>query len=117
MRTEGIGLLINYQYCTGCHSCEVACRKKNDIPLGKWGIKINEVGPFKLDEDPDHTTWEFDYVPVPTSLCDLCADRLGQGLKPVCEVDCQALVIEHGPLEELAKRARELGSKTAVYLP
>ncbi|MCI8468596.1 MAG: oxidoreductase [Eggerthellaceae bacterium] len=117
MQTEGIGLLINYQYCTGCHSCEVACRKKNDIPLGKWGIKLNEVGPFKLDEDPDHTTWEFDYVPVPTSLCDLCEDRLAQGLKPVCEIDCQALVIEHGTLEELAARARELGPKTAIYLP
>ena len=115
--SKDFALLVDYKYCSGCHSCEVACRKKNGIPLGKWGIKINEVGPFKLDEDPDHTTWELDYVPVPTSLCDLCADRLDQGLKPVCEVDCQALVIEHGTLEELAKRALELGPKTAIYLP
>ncbi|HBT95151.1 MAG TPA: oxidoreductase, partial [Coriobacteriia bacterium] len=22
------GILINYEYCTGCHSCEVACRNE-----------------------------------------------------------------------------------------
>ncbi len=117
MAKEGYGMLINYQYCTGCHSCEVACRKKNDIPLGEWGIKLNEIGPFKIDDDPDHTKWEFDYVAVPTSLCDLCEDRLDQGLKPVCVIDCQALVMEVAPVEDLAKRMLELGSKTAIYLP
>ena len=117
MTKEGYGMLINYQYCTGCHSCEVACRKKNDIPLGEWGIKLNEMGPWKIDHDPDHTTWEFDYVPVPMSLCDLCEDRLDQGMKPVCQVDCQALVIEVAPVAELAQRMIELGPKTAIYLP
>jgi len=110
------GLLINYKYCSGCHSCEVACRKHKNIPLGKWGIKINEVGPWKWDEDPDHTTWEYFYIPAPTTACDLCADRLELGLKPVCEVNCQALVIEHGTLEELAARAAELGDQTAIYV-
>ena len=117
MSAEGYGLLVNFQYCTGCHSCEVACRKEKDIPLGKWGIKLAEMGPWAIDDDPDHKKWEFDYVPVPTSLCDLCSERLGQGLKPVCVVDCQALVLEVAPVEELAKRASELGHKTAVYIP
>ncbi len=30
--TEGI--LINYEYCTGCHSCEVACKKRLGSPKG-----------------------------------------------------------------------------------
>ena len=29
--TEGI--LINYEYCTGCHSCEVACKKLSLIHI------------------------------------------------------------------------------------
>ena len=110
-------LLVNYEYCTGCHSCEVACRKEHDIPLGQWGIKLSQIGPWAIDEDPDHARWEFLYVPAPTSLCDLCAERVGKGLKPACVVDCQALVLESGPLDEMAARARELGSKVAVYLP
>lgn len=117
MAAEGYGMLIDFQYCTGCHSCEVACCKEKNIPQGQWGIKIAEIGPWQIDANPDHAKWEFDYVPVPTSQCDLCAERLEQGRKPACVVDCQALVMEVGPVEELAKRALELGPKTAIYVP
>ena len=36
------GLLINYDYCTGCHSCEVACQQEHDFPEDKCGIKVTE---------------------------------------------------------------------------
>jgi Fe-S-cluster-containing dehydrogenase component len=36
------GLLINYDYCTGCHSCEVACQQEHDFPAGKNGIMVTE---------------------------------------------------------------------------
>lgn len=107
------GLLINYDYCTGCHSCEVACKKSHDIPLGKWGIKLTEIGPFEVEEGK----WEWDYVPVPTDLCDLCADRVAEGRDPSCVHHCLALCMEYGPLEELAKRAAELGRKTTIFVP
>ena len=29
------GILVDYQYCTGCYSCEVACKSKLDLPLGQ----------------------------------------------------------------------------------
>jgi len=38
------GLLIDTEYCTGCHSCEVACKNEHHIPRGQWGIKLTEVG-------------------------------------------------------------------------
>ena len=31
------GILVDYQYCTGCYSCEVACQSELDLPLGQWG--------------------------------------------------------------------------------
>ena len=37
------GLLIDYEYCTGCHTCEVACKQEHNYPVGKWGIKVNEI--------------------------------------------------------------------------
>ena len=64
-------LLINYEYCTGCHSCEIACRNELGLGLGEWGIKLEQVGPFQIDE----RTWNFDYAPILTTLCmDLLAE-------------------------------------------
>ena len=74
------GLLIDYDYCTGCHSCEVACRKALDLGSGQFGIKILQDGPREL---PDGK-WEFNFLPMPTSLCDLCAERTGEGKPPAC---------------------------------
>lgn len=105
------GLLINYEYCTGCHSCEIACRNERKIDLGKWGIKMTEVGPFQLEE----RKWEWLYAPIPTSLCDLCEDRVAEGKKPACVHHCLASCIEYISLEDIAKRADSLDSKTYVF--
>ena len=41
------GILINYEYCTGCHSCEVACRNERGLAAGEYGIKLTEVVPYE----------------------------------------------------------------------
>ena len=41
------GILVNYEYCTNCHSCEVACKKYLELSKGGFGIKVSEVGPFE----------------------------------------------------------------------
>jgi Fe-S-cluster-containing dehydrogenase component len=107
------GLLINYGWCTGCHSCEIACRNANGIPLEQWGIKLTQVGPWKL---PDGRT-EWNYIPVPTSLCTLCSSRVAEGKKPACVHNCLAQCLEYGPIEELTKRMAEIGSKVNLVLP
>ena len=30
-------ILIDYDYCTGCHTCEVACQQEHDYPAGTRG--------------------------------------------------------------------------------
>ena len=45
------GILINYEYCTGCHSCEIACQNERGLPGDQWGIKVLELGPIKLLEE------------------------------------------------------------------
>ena len=106
------GLLINYEYCTGCHSCEIACRNELGLGLGLWGIKMTEVGPFQIDAEED--TWNWDYAPILTSLCNLCADRVAAGQDPACAHHCLANCIEYGTIEDLAKRAEEMQGK--VYI-
>jgi len=107
------GLLIDTEYCTGCHSCEVACKNEHHIPRGQWGIKLTEVGPWKLPGDK----WEWNYVAVPTSLCDLCEDRVSKGEDPTCVHHCLGKCMEYGPLEELAKKMAEKGNKAVLFAP
>ena len=107
------GLMFDNEYCTGCHSCELACRNHLDLPLGQWGIKLLEMGPWrKLDG-----RWEGKYVPVPTTYCDLCADRVERGLVPSCVQTCQAKVLYYGTIEECAKKLAEKGKKAAIFIP
>jgi len=106
------GLLIDYYYCTGCHSCEIACKNEHDLPVGKWGIKIYEVGPWLIGPDQ----WEYDYIPIPTSLCDLCEDRVAKGKKPSCVHHCLAQVIEYGHVEELGQKVKDK-RKPVIYAP
>jgi Fe-S-cluster-containing dehydrogenase component len=95
------GLLIDYEFCTGCHTCEVACKNEHGFPVGQWGIKILQDGPRKMLDGK----WEYDYLPVPTSLCDLCEDRVGQGKLPTCVHHCQPDVMKYGSVEDLSKIA------------
>lgn len=103
-------LLINYEYCTGCHSCEIACRNELGLGLGEWGIKLEQIGPFQIDD----RTWNFDYAPILTSLCNFCEDRVAAGKDPSCAHHCLALCIEYGTIEELAKKAEEAQGKTYI---
>lgn len=107
------GLLIDYEYCTGCHSCEVACKNELKLPRGKWGIKLTEVGPFQTVGEK----WEWDYIAVPTDLCDLCKDRVEKGEKPSCVHHCLGQAMEYGPVEELAKKMAEKGKKVMMFIP
>lgn len=93
------GLFINYDFCTGCHSCEIACRRALGLGEGEFGIKLLQDGPR---QNPDGS-WEYTYLPLPTHLCDLCATRTQEGRLPMCVHHCQARVMEYGPCDELVK--------------
>lgn len=108
------GIMIDNEYCTGCHSCEIACRNERGLPLGQWGVKLLELGPWKR---LDGKHWEHRYVPVLTSDCDLCAGRTGRGERPSCVLHCLASVMEYGTLEELARKMEEKGRMASVFIP
>jgi anaerobic dimethyl sulfoxide reductase subunit B (iron-sulfur subunit) len=94
------GLLIDYEYCTNCGSCVVSCKEEHGYPVGQWGIKLHGDGPWPIDE----RSWNWNWYPLPTDLCDLCADRVAGGREPICAHHCLANIISYGPIEELAKK-------------
>ena len=96
--SKDFALLVDYKYCSGCHSCEIACKNEHDFPIGVNGIKVLEMEPMKIGEG-FHDAWDWIYLPVPTSLCDKCAERLAEGEKPTCVKHCQSFCLEYGPLD------------------
>jgi anaerobic dimethyl sulfoxide reductase subunit B (iron-sulfur subunit) len=105
------GLLIDYEYCTGCHACEMACKAEKGLTPDQWGIKLALNGPWKLEDDK----WEYNYIPIPTTRCDLCASTVAAGKPPACVHHCQSLVIDYGPVEELAKKMTK--RQMVLYTP
>ena len=62
------GILVDMNYCTGCHACEVACKQENQFPVGICGIKIHEL---MMEEGLNTDRVHFDYYPhfTPTAIC------------------------------------------------
>ncbi|MBQ9002060.1 MAG: oxidoreductase [Eggerthellaceae bacterium] len=107
-------ILVNHEYCTGCHACEVACRRELGLGKGEFGIKLTEVGPFKYeDRDDGPDKWEWTWLPALTKACDMCAERTAQGKMPACVQTCQAWCLYYGEVEDLAKKM-EGGSRWAL---
>ena len=92
------GMLIDYENCTGCHACEMACAQEYGHNSLAAGITVNKVGPLKISAK----RWQIDYVPVPTAKCIACAGRVAAGKRPTCEKHCQSQVIRVGDYAELA---------------
>ena len=108
------GILINYDYCTGCHSCEVACKKVLELPKGEFGIKLGEVGPYEYTGKTGADRWEFTYLPIVTKACDMCEDRVAKGKIPMCVQHCQAWCMYFGEVEDLVKKV-EPGTRCALF--
>jgi Fe-S-cluster-containing dehydrogenase component len=107
-RKPAYGLLIDYEYCTGCHTCTLACCQEYGWEPGLSGIKVLE----QVQTLPKGKTY-LTYLPFPTELCVLCTPRTKKGLRPACVQHCMAQVIQWGRLEDLAK---ELGKKPRMVL-
>ncbi len=96
--TPEFGLLIDYEYCTGCHACEVACAQEFHRPSGiTKGIVVLEV-----EQNLSKKKGYLAYIPFPTEQCVLCAHLTKDGGEPACVKSCMARCMEYGRIEDLA---------------
>ena len=103
------GLLIDYDFCVGCHACEVACKQEHNRPLNEWGIYVKEV-------EPEVTGGKLYYFPFPTDNCNLCGELVAGGHQPACVHNCWAGVMKFGLIEELTDYMKKK-SKTVLWVP
>lgn len=92
-----MAMLVDYEWCTGCHSCEIACQMEHGYPRGRAGLAVSTVGPWEITKD----TWEFVNHVAPTQLCDACLSRRDAGRLASCEHHCQARCLRVGTLAEM----------------
>lgn len=93
-------LVVDYDFCSGCHSCEIACQQEHGFDPDQYGIRVTQIGPDQLTE----RKWQYDFLPVPTDRCDRCANRQAAGKLPSCVQHCQAGCIYVGSLADLSEK-------------
>ena len=93
----------------------MACQSEHTLPLGQWGVKVMQNGPWPIKDEQGEETdrYVYDFVPAFTALCDLCAERQEKGKEPTCVFHCQAKCMKFGPVAQLA---RDLEDKPQQYL-
>jgi len=87
-------VLVDLDKCQGERKCWEAC------PYGSPQYENDEPGTKVLK-------------------CDMCIDRLEEGLKPICVLSCSMRALEFGPLDEIIKKygnLNRLGAKPG-YAP
>ncbi|MDR1359229.1 MAG: hypothetical protein LBJ48_07780 [Coriobacteriales bacterium] len=106
------GILVDYEWCSGCHSCEVACQMEHGFEPDHFGIKIAELGPWQIAGKK----WQHANIPLFSEQCDLCAARTTQGKLPTCVHHCQAACLSYGTLDALAAQLKEKPQQALVAL-
>lgn len=98
------GILVDYYYCTGCHTCEMACATSHDLPIDKAGVKLHHEGAYEIDGD----IWQDDHIPFFTKNCNFCQDgEAAHDGVPMCVHHCQARCLTIGDMDELARKLAE----------
>lgn len=123
------GFYIDSSRCTGCKTCELACKDfKNLSPEvnfrriyeyagGDWteqdGVYQQNVFAYYLSiscnhcDDPacakvcPYGAPQFDEVKGHMTKCDGCYERVAEGKKPICVESCPLRALDMGPIEEL----------------
>ena len=99
------GLLVDLDRCFGCFSCEVACQQEHRLPATEKWIRVQTLGPHTLGGE-----LAMDFVPIATSECDLCVERVVAGGQPACVAACpgRALTYVDAPrmLQAVKHRSR-----------
>ncbi|MGA3217313.1 MAG: 4Fe-4S dicluster domain-containing protein, partial [Acidimicrobiales bacterium] len=83
-----LGFFLDQNYCTGCKTCQISCKDKNDLPIGVIWRRVAEwAGGSTVEYDGVFQTTAFAYY---TSIsCNHCAD-------PICVKVCPTTAIHKG---------------------
>jgi len=101
-----VGMLVDLDFCTGCFSCQTACREVDHYSYDETWMQVVRRGPVLVDGKLRL------YHLLAPSL-DKCANCLEEDAAPLCAKVCMASALFVAPLEELIPM---LGTKNAMLI-
>ncbi|HJF61905.1 MAG TPA: hypothetical protein K8W22_00420 [Gordonibacter urolithinfaciens] len=103
-----IGMLLNTDRCTGCYSCQTACREAN-----RFGYDEKWMEVVRRDPRPVDGRLRLYHLVAPN--LDKCGACYGRDPRPLCTKVCTTGALQVGPVEGLLKlRAK---SNVVLYAP
>lgn len=110
MASLSLAMMIDYEYCSGCCECELACVIRHGGNPDAAGIRVVKLGPW---QKPDGSI-QFDFLPVVSDWCDLCGTQQSECYSTECARRCPNNCITCGTIEELTHYS-ELKPKIILY--
>jgi len=105
------GMLIDLDYCVGCYACQSACQDYFNLPLEETYLKTINTKPHEVDGE---MKMFMAAIPYKLERCDECLEK--EGVAP-CQSICLSDSIFVGKVDELLDKAKELGTRTMLYMP
>jgi len=106
---QPVGVLLNAERCTGCYSCQSACREVNQVPFNEKWLEVVRRKPNIIDG-------ELRLYHLIAPPLDKCAECVGRESPPLCERVCMASSLFVGPVEKLIPLLKNDG-KWVLYAP
>ena len=93
-----LGFYFDAESCIACHTCQVACKDVNNLPLG---TNYREVRSFCTGSG---WTPRLYHISLAVRGCNLCTELRELGEEPACVASCPQRALEFGDIEELAAK-------------
>lgn len=107
-----LGFYFDAENCIACHTCQVACKDVNNLPVG---TNYRLVRSFCTGSGFEPRSYN---ISLSQAGCNMCAELRELGEDPACVASCPQRVIEFGDIDELkAKHAGELLADGCPAIP
>lgn len=103
-----IGMLLDLDMCTGCYTCQTACRETNHYGYDEQWMQVIRRDPYFVDGKLRM------YHLVAPSL-EKCAACYENDPDPLCAKTCSSAALFVGPIDELAITMK--GRHAALFGP
>ncbi len=106
---QPVGMLLNAERCTGCFSCQAACREVNHVPFEEKWLEVVRRKPVIVDGD-----LRLYHLLAPQ--LDKCAECVARENPPLCVSLCMANCLYVAPVDKLLPLLKNKG-KWVLYAP